>query len=157
MAHQHDTAPRPLLPSPPVNRGAVFTLALLLLLLLSAASTSQQEDASGSWQKKNFAASGTWTLDAAARTLTLSSDFATKDAPDLKLFLSPLGVGEVNNSNATQGAVLIAALRSHRGAQTYRLPDGVDLGDFRSLLIHCERYSKLWAATELRSPRPSDP
>ena len=46
--------------------------------------------------------------------------------------------------------VLIARLDSPRGGQRYPIPDGVDLDKLSTLLLHCEKYSKLWGGAALR-------
>lgn len=106
---------------------------------------------SGTWTKKSQRASGEWKIytDGDATYLKLSSDFKTRNAPDLKLFLSPQAASATNNKNATEGAVLISLLESNKGEQVYTIPAGVDLSSFRSVLIHCEQYSKLWSAADL--------
>ncbi|MEO1135454.1 MAG: DM13 domain-containing protein [Pseudomonadota bacterium] len=106
---------------------------------------------SGQWTKKSFKVSGDWSIiEKDGKTyIKLSSDFRTRNAPDLKIFLSPLAASETNGSNATQGSVLVAPLTSNSGAQTYEIPEGVDLSSFQSVLIHCEQFSKLWSAADL--------
>jgi len=53
-------------------------------------------------------------------------------------------VKDVTGKNATQDAVMIAVLKSNKGAQEYVLPSNIDINDYESLLIHCEAYSVLW-------------
>ncbi len=105
----------------------------------------------GVWTKKSFNSSGTWEIyaDGEKSYVKLSADFRTRSAPDLKIFLSPLAADETNGRNATDGAVLIAPLTSNTGEQVYEIPTGVDLANFKSILIHCEQYSKLWSAADL--------
>ena len=106
---------------------------------------------SGEWTKKSFKSSGAWEIYTAdGKTyVKLSSDFRTRNAPDLKIFLSPLAASETNGRNATNGSVLIAPLTSNSGEQIYEIPESVDLASFKSILIHCEQYSKLWSASDL--------
>lgn len=105
----------------------------------------------GTWTKKSFNVSGEWSIikKDGKTYVKLSSDFRTRNAPDLKIFLSPLAASETNGDNATAGSVLVAPLTSNSGAQTYEIPEGVDLTGFKSVLIHCEQYSKLWSAADL--------
>jgi len=106
---------------------------------------------SGVWTKKSFKSSGAWEIFAedGKTFVKLSDDFATRKAPDLKLFLSPLAAKDTSGKNATKGSVLIAPLTSNKGGQVYEIPEGVDLDDFKSILIHCEEYAKLWSAADL--------
>ncbi len=42
-------------------------------------------------------------------------------------------------------SLTIAPLRSAKGKQSYKLPEGHH--DYQTLLIHCEKFSKLWSAS----------
>ncbi len=107
--------------------------------------------ASGTWTKKSFKSKGTWTIavEDGVTMVKLDADFSTRKAPDLKIFLTPKSVSEVNRKNALEGSVLIASLSSNKGAQSYVVPEGVDLSDFQSIIIHCEAFTKLWSAAAL--------
>jgi hypothetical protein len=106
---------------------------------------------SGQWTKKSFKSSGTWEIyaEGGKTFVKLSSDFRTRNAPDLKIFLSPQAARDTNGRNATNGAVLISPLSSNSGEQVYEIPEGVDLAAYKSILIHCEQFSKLWSAADL--------
>jgi hypothetical protein len=122
-------------------------LSLLVLagtLLLNAAIAADNE--SNSWTKKSQSIAGTWKIENDTLTLT---GFSTRKAPDLKIFLSPQTVAKLSNRNAEEGAVLIAPLKSPKGDQSYPLPPDLDLTAYRSILIHCKKYSKLWGAAAL--------
>ena len=105
----------------------------------------------GQWTKKSFKVSGDWSIvrKGDKTYVELSEDFKTRRAPDLKIFLSPLAAAATNGSNATNGSVLIAPLSSNKGAQMYEISASVDIASFKSILIHCEAYSKLWSAADL--------
>lgn len=117
----------------------------------AAAEESMQALHKGTWTKKSFKASGEWSIytEDGKTYVKLSSDFRTRNAPDLKIFLSPQAASETNGRNATDGAVLISPLSSNSGEQIYEIPASVDLADYQSILIHCERFSKLWSAADL--------
>ncbi|MEM8770750.1 MAG: DM13 domain-containing protein [Pseudomonadota bacterium] len=106
---------------------------------------------SGTWTKKSFKSSGTWEIysEGGKHYVKLSSDFRTRNAPDLKIFLSPLEASKTNGKNATDGSLLVAPLSSNSGEQVYEIPASADLASFKSVLIHCEQYSKLWSAADL--------
>jgi len=82
-------------------------------------------------------------------TISLDDDFSTRNAPDLKIFLSPLSASEVKNKTAVPGSLLIAPLQSNKGQQSYVVPAGTDLSQYKSVIIHCEAYTKLWSAADL--------
>ena len=118
----------------------------------AAAAASEHEILhEGSWTKKSFRSAGTWTIyQEGDRTFVkLSADFRTRNAPDLKIFLSPTEAKKANGRNATNGSVLIAPLTSNAGEQVYEIPQSVDLASFKSILIHCQQFSKLWSAADL--------
>jgi len=117
----------------------------------AAQETAQAPLHQGAWSKKTYRAAGAWSIYAenGKTYVKLSSNFRTRNGPDLKIFLSPLAAADVNGGNATDGSVLIAPLASNAGEQVYEIPASVDLADYRSILIHCERFSKLWSAADL--------
>lgn len=106
----------------------------------------------GTWEKKSFKVAGTWEIYEAngKQFVKLSSDFKTRKAPDLKIFLSPLTAAQTSGRNATDSSVLISPLSSNKGAQVYEIPAGVNIADFKSIVIHCEQFSKLWSAADLK-------
>jgi len=125
----------------------LIAIAAALIASLTFASGADDQKASGSWTKKSHSIKGTWTIE--GNTLSLKG-LSTKSAPDLKLFLSPQPLAALSGKNATSGAKLIAKLKSPEGDQTYTLPDGVELSKFKTLIIHCEKYSKLWGGATLK-------
>ena len=121
---------------------AVLTLAFIL--------SPTSRAAEGSWKKLNNSISGKWEITSGANGHTLKlTGFKTRKAPDLKLYLSPLPSGSITGKNATNGTHFIAKLRATKGDQTYTIPASVDLSKYKSLLLHCEKYSKPWGAGTL--------
>ena len=138
-----------------MSQPAYVRSVLFLLVSLTAVGTlaaAAQPLAEGTWTEKTASIRGSWSIveEGESRFLVLSDDFKTKKAPDLKLFLSPQELSSVNGKNATDRVVLIGSLQSPRGGQRYLIPDGVDLGRYSTLLLHCEKYSKLWGAATIR-------
>lgn len=137
---------------------AAIALSIISVNAIVAAPAAAQEASAetvlheGAWTKKSFKVSGTWSIIEDAdgnRFVKLSDDFKTKNAPDLKIFLSPQAAANTTGKNATEGALLISPLNSNKGGQVYEIPEGTDLDTFSSVLIHCEQYSKLWSAADL--------
>ena len=128
-----------------VSKLAFLTALLLLLATVGAASAADK-----SWTKKSFDVKGSWSVveQGGKSWIVLADDFSTKKAPDLKLFLSKKSGAELNGKNAADG-VLIAKLDSHKGGQRYEIPANVDLSQYATLALHCEKYSKLWAVSSL--------
>ncbi len=117
----------------------------------SVAAETSETLYSGEWTKKAFNSSGIWEIYAENGTtfVKLSSEFKTRKAPDLKIFLSPLTAADTTGKNATDGSLLIAPLTSNQGEQVYEIPERVDLAAYKSIILHCEDYSKLWSAADL--------
>jgi hypothetical protein len=102
--------------------------------------------------KKSFKIAGNWSLvERDGQTfISFNDSFKTKKGPDLKIFLSPQTIADVNGKTALNGAVLLGELQSNKGAQEYLVPAGTDLSSFNSVLVHCEAYSKLWGGGDLK-------
>lgn len=135
--------------------GAAFIALTVAPTIAAAEETASVEKAAhyeGVWTKKTFKSAGSWSItedENGDLYVNLSSDFKTRNGPDLKIFLSPQNAADTTGKNATNGAVMVAVLGSNKGAQSYKLPEGTNLDDFSSILIHCEAYSKLWSASDL--------
>lgn len=125
-----------------------YSIILILFSLLFGAAAALGQ--SGKWTKKTNSINGTWSISESGGKKVLSlKGFKTANAPDLKIFLSPKTASAVSSKNATQGSVLVAKLKSNKGDQKYTLPANVDLSKYKSVVIHCEKYSKLWGAGKL--------
>ena len=127
-------------------------LCLIIVVTFASFSIAAQPFAEGKWTKKTASIGGSWSIleENGNRFLVLSDDFKTKKAPDLKLFLSSLDLSAIDGSNATSHAVLIANLKSVQGGQRYPIPGDIDLNKYSTLLLHCEKYSKVWGGATVR-------
>lgn len=123
------------------------TITSLVTIIFLALSASAATAASNTWTKKSYAAKGTWEITDGQIKLI---DFSTKKAPDLKIFLSPQSLESITNKNAINGAKLISKLESHKGDQSYQIPDGVNTSEYKTVIIHCEKYRKLWCGADLQ-------
>lgn len=136
-----------------LTAAALVALAGLAAALPATAlpASAQEAPARGGFDVTAERIDGTWSLETRAdgTYLLFNEDFSTASGPDLKVFLSPQEVTDVRDRTATRNAVKLGALKRTSGAQEYRLPDGIDLSAFRSLLIHCERYSHFWGGAAL--------
>lgn len=130
---------------------SVLVIVAVIATALVPNSDAHAADQGGAWTGKSQKIAGNWKIveTAEGRFLELDDAFKTRRAPDLKLFLSPLEAGDVNARNTTSGSVLIAKLEKAKGAQRYELPADLDLDDYRTLVLHCEQYTKLWGVSAL--------
>lgn len=129
-----------------------LTFGFMILMALVTFATTAFAGSPASWSKQDIKVKGTWSIEQRedVNYLVLSDDFKTKNAPDLKFFVSNAGYESVNGSNATNGATEIAKLTKSKGGQSYKIPANIDVSDYKTLILHCEQYSKLWAATPLK-------
>lgn len=105
------------------------------------------------WKKKTYGVRGSYEIVRVdgALELRMHEDFRTSKGPDLKLALSVHGAEEVANRTAFDGSELrIGLLESVKGAQDYRIDGDADLSAYKSVIIHCEEYTKLWGASAIR-------
>lgn len=134
------------------NKTQPLAFAFMVLMALLTFAATAFAGTSHSWSKQEIGVKGTWSIE--QRTdgnyLVLSDDFKTKNAPDLKFFVSNAKYEDVTGSNATDGAVKVAELAKSKGGQSYKIPSNIDISDYKTLILHCEQYSKLWASTPLK-------
>ena len=102
----------------------------------STESTGAATATKGEFFKKKNRIKGSWEIvESGGQTiLRLSDKFKTKNAPDLKVFLSPHSASEANSDNALQDAVLLGVLKSNKGAQEYVIPAEIDTAEYLSLI-----------------------
>ena len=123
----------------------------LAIGVAGSAAAADKTIASGTWAKKSKKASGAWSIveKDGKRVLQLDEKFKTSKAPDLKIVFSPHSAEAASNKNALEGGRVLSLLKSAKGAQKYELPTDLDPGQYKSVLIHCEKYTKLWVAGSL--------
>ncbi len=82
----------------------------------------------------------------------LADNFKAKKAPDLKIFLSKLAFDKINGDNAASetSSYFVAKLTQYKGGATYEIKGVPDLSQYKSIIIHCEEYSKLWGGSNLK-------
>lgn len=126
-----------------------ITLQVVAFFIVSAFSLQSY---AGEWVEKQYGIKGSWeVIKRDGKTIiAFDNKFKTKKGPDLKIFLSNLTMDQVNGKNAVSSSVLVSPLTSNKGAQEYVLPAGVNIDDFSSVLIHCEKFSVLWGGGSLK-------
>lgn len=126
----------------------LFFCATLMLFSVSAQALSSLK---GGFEVAPMTTKGMWYINKRGDdyVMMLSPGFFTGAAPDLILYLSKLPAGETTGSG-DDGDLYIGPLKSFRGTQQYRLPKNINMKDYTSLVIVCEKYHMLWAAGDLR-------
>lgn len=127
---------------------AVVTLPAVAQADVTAATAAQ---ASGDFVRKSKRLQGGWHIETRGERqfLILDDSFRAANGPDLKIFLSPQTLDQVTGKTAVNGAINIGELKKTRGAQEYELPEGLDLADYQSVLVHCEKFAVLWGGGAL--------
>lgn len=135
----------------------VKTLSLCFILSAIAASafandvlgSGQLEPAFSSWGKASV--KGDWKIIKAdgKHYLELADNFKAKSGPDVKIFLSPSKASSITGDNATEGSVFIKLITDFEGKAQIELPANIDISQYKSLVFHCEEYSKLWGVSAL--------
>lgn len=96
---------------------------------------------------------GTWTgsgsytvggiaqiYDAGGKKVLLLNNFSSSNGPDLRVYLS--------TTTSATSFVNLGKLKSTRGKQTYEIPDGTDIEQFKFALIWCQQFSALFGKAE---------
>jgi hypothetical protein len=135
-------------------------ILLFAIFLFSAAAQARSIVAQGPWIKVDYEVAGQWKITRHGEQLfvELGDDFETKNGPDLHVLLSPSSLEQLTDANASQDALVVGLLKTSddsaffkkmKGAQRLVIPGEARLSDYRTILIHCVRYSHLWAGAEL--------
>lgn len=79
----------------------------------------------------------------------LEPDFEVGPGPDYHVYLVP--VATVRNAEQVEKAMYIdlGRLRAFKGSQRYAIPAGVDLKNYPSVVIWCQRFSVLISPADL--------
>lgn len=87
------------------------------------------------------------------RTVFLETDFEVGPGPAFRVYLVPNASvrSEADVKNAMY--VDLGGLRSFKGSQRYPIPAGVDLKNYPSVVIWCERFSVLISPADLKPAR----
>jgi hypothetical protein len=97
------------------------------------------------------ALSGDWKIvhEEGKTYLDLGKNFQAKKGPDVKIFLSPVGADKITEKNASNDAIFVKLLDKFKGQERIELPENIDITTFKSIIFHCEKYSKLWGSSSL--------
>ncbi len=80
----------------------------------------------------------------------LHQDFEVGPGPAYHVYLVPDASVTPDTDVARTMFVDLGRLRAFRGSQVYRIPDGVDLTEFGSVVIWCEHFGVLISPASLR-------
>jgi hypothetical protein len=86
--------------------------------------------------------------------VALEADFQVSPGPDFHVLLVPKAAIRASSDLANTMYVDLGALRAFKGAQTYVIPDGVDLSAYPSVVIWSRTYSALISPADLSFAKP---
>lgn len=80
----------------------------------------------------------------------LESDFEVGPGPAYHVYL--VAEPRIRTDEAVERAEIVnlGKLRAFKGSQNYAIPDGVDVADYRSVVIWCEQFSVLISPADLQ-------
>jgi len=126
--------------------------SILLLALFCFITVNIFAQNGNTWVKKYYNVSGSWSIktENGNSYLLLHSDFKTSKGPDLKLFITKKDATTLNKKDPVQKhGVLLGKLKSIKGGQKYLIPSSISLSDYKSIVVHCEKFAKVWGAASL--------
>lgn len=126
-------------------------IILPILATMALAGNVFAADFNGNFEKKAKKIKGSWTLTQVdgQQVIRFNDDFKTKNGPDLKVFLSKKSVDNLSKNPTFIAPVNIGLIESVKGRQEYVVPADINLADFESILIHCEKYNILWGGFDI--------
>jgi hypothetical protein len=90
------------------------------------------------------------------RAVFLEPDFEVGPGPAYHVYLVPKASVRSSSDMKDVMYVDLGQLRSFKGSQRYQIPDGVDLKNYPSVIIWCERFSVLISPADLSAAKASN-
>jgi hypothetical protein len=90
------------------------------------------------------------------RAVFLEPDFEVGPGPAYHVYLVPKPSIRSSSDLNNVMYVDLGRLRSFKGSQRYQIPDGVDLKNYPSVIIWCERFSVLISPADLKLAQASN-
>lgn len=84
------------------------------------------------------------------RFLRFEDDFATDNGPDLFVYLTTADADAPSGDFGVDGEfVNLGRLSGNVGSQNYEIPIGLDLGEFDTVVVWCQRFSVAFTSADL--------
>ena len=117
----------------------------------TVAKKSQSVLASGNFVKSEKATTGKAKIVNmnGKRYLKFDKAFSTGDGPDVKVILHKNSSVPANIKEGNY--ITLARIKSFNGAQTYAIPDNVNLDEFKSVGIWCEEFNATFGYASLQN------
>src|SRR5918995_2566483 len=85
------------------------------------------------------------------RTVFLEPDFEVGPGPKFHVYLVPKANIRSSSDMKDVMYVDLGRLRSFKGSQRYQIPDGVNLKNYPSVIVWCERFGVLISPADLKA------
>lgn len=101
------------------------------------------------WKTYEHATKGTvWVYEFPdGRRVLRLADLDTSDGPDVRVQLSER---PYTSGDFAEGSVDLGTLKGNKGSSNYDIPPALDLADYKSVVIWCERFSVPFGAAPLQ-------
>jgi hypothetical protein len=83
------------------------------------------------------------------RTVFLESDFEVGPGPAFHVYLVPKASVRASSDLKDAKFVDLGGLRAFKGSQRYSIPAGINVKDYQSIIIWCERFGVLISPADL--------
>ncbi len=93
---------------------------------------------------------GTGKVSLYQRAVFLEADFEVGPGPAYHVYLVPKPSIRSSSDMKDVMYVDLGRLRSFKGSQRYQIPDGVNLKDYPSVIVWCERFGVLISPADLK-------
>jgi hypothetical protein len=106
---------------------------------------------SGSFKGLAHETAGTATIYEIGGKLVLRfTGFTTSNGPDVHVYL--VAAADASNDDVVHhaGFINLGKMKGNQGDQNYNLPNGTDLGTYRSISLWCQRFNVNFGACQLR-------
>lgn len=96
----------------------------------------------GNFSGSSSAGMGKLKIENGILKLQTSADFRVSNAPDLRIYLG-------NNSSNVNGAIEIATLTQKSGAQSWNIPAGTNITQYRYVIVWCKQFGGTYGVADL--------
>ncbi len=124
----------------------------ILFIISIMATTISYAQKKNNWIPKNYKITGTWSFvsNNTGSYLVFSDDFKTSRGPDVKVYLSKKSIDDIDKRESVDVGGIFLGEIEFSGSQEFKIPENVNLEDYKSIVIHCQKYSAVWGGSDIR-------
>ncbi|CAM1373699.1 DM13 domain-containing protein [Tenacibaculum xiamenense] len=132
-------------------KGVKKAIIKTLFIIITMITTNNYAQERSNWVPKNYKITGTWSFVTKnnQKYLVFGEDFKTSRGPDVKVYLSKKSIGNIDKRESVdEGGVFLGEIK-FSGSQEFKIPESIDLKTYKSIVIHCQRYSAVWGGSNI--------